>query len=252
MKRNLLLLSMLLFGIIACNGTSSNLRPRTTTHDAVHANINLGMEYMRQGNYEKALEILERARMIDPGYFDTYNMLGIFYQTIGDNNEAERNFKRALSLSHNSPGILNNYGQLLYAMDKCDKAIDLFMEAAGNPLYDTPEIPYYNAGRCALKQGNATRAEQYLRKSLEINPTLPASLIAMSEVSFENKNYLSARGYLQRYMEVSENTPRSLWLGIQIENELGDKNAVSSYALLLRNNFPTSKEAALMEQAGIR
>jgi len=38
-------------------------------------------------------------------------------------------------------------------------------------------------------------------------------------------------------------------LGIRIERELGDKNAVSSYELLLRNQFSESEEAKLLSQA---
>ncbi|MEE9575548.1 MAG: type IV pilus biogenesis/stability protein PilW, partial [Gammaproteobacteria bacterium] len=65
--------------------------------------------------------------------------------------------------------------------------------------------------------------------------------------SYSNANYLSARAYLQRYLEISAHTARSLWLGINIETELGDKDALSSYELLLKNKFPTSKEAGLLD-----
>ncbi len=74
----------------------------------------------------------------------------------------------------------------------------------------------------------------------------------MSDLSYNQGNYLSARGYLQRYLEIANHTPISLWLGIRIERELGDKNALSSYALSLRNNFPDSKEARLLQESGAK
>jgi type IV pilus assembly protein PilF len=74
----------------------------------------------------------------------------------------------------------------------------------------------------------------------------------MAELSYDQGEYISARGYLQRYLELTTHTPKSLWLGIRIEQELGDKNAVSSYALLLRNNYPDTKEAALLNETGTR
>ena len=40
-----------------------------------YTNVNLGVEYMRQGAYEKALRKFERAREADPRYPLTYNML---------------------------------------------------------------------------------------------------------------------------------------------------------------------------------
>ena len=58
---------------------------------------------------------------------------------------------------------------------------------------------------------------------------------------------LSARAYLQRFLEVSKHTAASLWMGIRIERQLGDKDAIASYKLALRNNFPDSNEATLLE-----
>lgn len=253
MKKNIILLLILLPGMLSCTDTTgSNLRKNVTTNDAVHANINLGVEYMRVGSYEKALDRLERARQIDPGYYETYNMLGMLYQQLGEMDDADRSFRKALSLNSNDPSTLNNYGQLMFTMKQYDRAIELFMRAASNPLYETPEIAYYNAGRCAQAKNDLTAAEKYYRRALELNKTMSEALIRMSELSYENKNYLSARGYLERYLENARHTAKSLWLGIQIEQKLGDTDAVSSYALLLRNTFPDSKEAALLEQSGVR
>lgn len=253
MKKNIILLLILLPVLLSCNGTTgSNLRNNVSTSDAVLANINLGVEYMRVGSYEKALDRLERARNMDPGYYETYNMLGMLYQQLGEMDDADRSFRKAISLNNSDPSTQNNYGQLLFSMKHYDKAIELFMRAADNPLYETPENAFYNAGRCAQAKNDLATAEQYYRRALELKPTLPEALIRMSEISYENKKYLSARGYLERYLENAKHTAKSLWLGIQIENQLGDHDAVSSYALLLRNTFPDSKEAALLEQSGVR
>lgn len=253
MNKNIILLLILLPCLLSCNGTtSSNLRKTVTTDDAVLANINLGVEYMRVGSFEKALDRLERARQIDPGYYETYNMLGMLYQQLGELDDADRSFRKALSLNNNDPSTLNNYGQLLFAMKKYDRAIELFLQAARNPLYETPAIAYYNAGRCAQADNDLTTAENFYRRALEAQPTMPESLIRMAEISFNSKNYLSARGYLERYLGNAKHTAKSLWLGIQIEQQLGDDDTVSSYALLLKNTFPDSKEAALLEQSGIR
>ncbi|MCG8324683.1 MAG: type IV pilus biogenesis/stability protein PilW, partial [Thiotrichales bacterium] len=61
--------------------------------------------------------------------------------------------------------------------------------------------------------------------------------------------HLSARGYLQRYTGSNSHNAGSLWLGIQIERALGDRDAEASYALLLRNNFPDSREARLLRES---
>ena len=68
-----------------------------------YTNVNLGVEYMRQGAYEKALRKLERAREADPRYPLTYNMLGVLYQLIDDPEAAEENFKHSLKLDEGDP-----------------------------------------------------------------------------------------------------------------------------------------------------
>jgi type IV pilus assembly protein PilF len=68
----------------------------------------------------------------------------------------------------------------------------------------------------------------------------------MSVISYDVARYLPARAYLQRYLEIGRHTPQSLWLGIRIERELGDKDALASYTLQLENGFPDSTEAGLL------
>lgn len=238
----------LLYG---CGTTGDrDLQPDAKTNDAARANLNLGIAYMQRGDYERSLEKLNRARKADPDYYGTYNAYGLLYQLLGENHKAEENFKKALRLNHNDSATKNNYGRFLCQQGRYKEAEKTFIDAASNPLYETPEIAITNAGTCAMMKGEKDRAEKYFRQALDRNPKIPAALIQMSQLSYDQGNYLSARGYLQRYLEVAKHTPASLWLGIRIERELGDKNAVASYELLLRNNFPDSNETRLLNESG--
>lgn len=247
------LLAVLLLG--ACNGQTgghSNLRPSVHTNNVALTNLNLGIEYMRTGNYERALEKLNRAKEADPGYYATYNAFGLLYQELKAPARAEESFKQALSLNPSDSSTLNNYGRFLCQNGRRKDAEKIFQQAADNPLYDTPEIAIANAGTCAMLDGDKDEAEAYFRKALKVNPKVPTALLQMAQISYDRGEYLPARGFLQRYMAVAEHTPASLWLGIQIEGKLGNKDAVSSYALLLRNRYPGSDEAALLKESGAR
>ncbi|MCZ6525337.1 MAG: type IV pilus biogenesis/stability protein PilW [Gammaproteobacteria bacterium] len=250
--KKLLLLLLLIFALPACNQTgNSTIRPKTTTNEATISNIHLGVEYMRRGEFEQALTKLERAREADPGYYGVYNVLGVLYQRLGDPKQAERYFKKAIRLNANDSATLNNYGQFLCQTDRPDEAEQTFLRAADNPLYETPEIAITNAGLCASLNGQPNTAERYFRQALSLNPTIPIALIRMSQLSYEHAKYLSARAYLQRYLAITKHNAKTLWLGIRIEQNLGDDNAISSYSLLLRNNFPDSDEASMLQEAGI-
>lgn len=241
----------------ACNQqigstNNNNIRPSQTTNEVALSNLNLGVAYIKEGNYEKALEKLDKAREADPAYSPTYNVYGLLYQQLGQLDKAEDNFKRAIKLNSGDSSTLNNYGRFLCQQDRVDEAEKTFLRAADNPLYETPEIAITNAGLCLDNNGESDKAEEYYRRALQLNPQMPQALLKMCEINFNTNNYLSARGYLQRYQQVARHVPKSLWLGIQIEDQLGDKDAVSSYALLLKNSFPDSNEAAKLRQSGIQ
>ncbi len=210
------------------------------------ANLKLGIGYLQEGFYEKALEKLTRAREARPDYPPIYNALGVLHQRLGSYDVAEDNFKMAIKLNPEDSSTLNNYGLLLCQTQRYEEADELFLRAVNNPLYATPELAYNNAGTCALNNGQIELAENYFNEALKRNSGVGSALIQMSEISYNRGNYLPARGYLSRYLASNRHTSKSLWLGIRIERELGDKNAVSSYALLLRNQFTNSEEAQLL------
>ena len=251
----LLLFICIALQVTACNqglSLNQNIKTVQTTNDVALSNLDLAIAYMKQGDYGKALEKLMRAKKADPNYSATYNVLGLLHQQLEELDKAETYFKKAIELNDTDSSTLNNYGRLLCQEGKLEDAEATFLRAADNPLYETPEIAITNAGLCAHSNDRTEDAEVYFRQALQLNPLVPQALLSMAEITFADANYLSARGYVQRYQEIARHTPKSLWLGIQIESQLGDKNAVSSYALLLKNTFPDSREAALLREARIQ
>jgi type IV pilus assembly protein PilF len=226
--------------------------PKLDKGQIAATNISLGLEYMRKGEYEKALEKLAAARAAEPRNAMVYSATGLVRQRMGEFAEAERLFKQSVKLNRADSDVLSNYGQFLCARGQGAEAERYFLEAAQNPLYRTPEVPYANAGTCAYKNGRTDQAIVFFQKALQHQPALPSVLLQMAEISFDRGEYLPARDYLKGYLHVAAHNEKSLWLGIRIEKALNNKDAVSSYALLLRNQFAGSAEASLLEQSGIR
>lgn len=248
---------LLASNMIACqyapgSGANRSLRPPQKTNEVALSNLNLGIAYIKAKDFEKALEKLDKAKQADPEYSPIYNVYGLLYQQLEQLDKAEKNFKHAIRLNDNDSSTLNNYGRFLCRQKRVDEAEATFLKAADNPLYETPEIAITNAGLCLDDNGQRDKAVKYYQRALTANPRMSPALLKMCEINVAQNNFLAARGYLQRYEAVARHTAKSLWLGIQIENTLGDRDAVSSYALLLRNSFPESGEALLLEESGIR
>ncbi|MCH9672721.1 MAG: type IV pilus biogenesis/stability protein PilW [Gammaproteobacteria bacterium] len=206
----------------------------------------LGIGYMRQDRLEIALERLERAAESDPTYAPAQNGLALLKERLRKVDEVEGHYRRAISLDPEYAGARTNFGRFLCLADRQEEALEQFKAAVENPLYETPELAYYNAGQCKLRSNDLEEAEGFFRRSLAINQRLAPSLASMSDISLRRGKDLSARAYLQRYLELAPHTPKTLWLGVRIERKLGDRNAESSYGMLLRSKYPESPETELL------
>lgn len=215
--------------------------------------VDLGVAYMERGDRARALDKLTRALQMDPNLPRGHYAIALLYDGMGEEDKAQSHYRRALSLDPRYAEARNAYGAFLCRQGDIKEAEKEFLEAARNPLYTTPDLAYTNAGLCLMAKQDKEGAEKYFREALQLNPLQPTALLQMAELSYQSDKYLNARAYLQRYREVAQHTPESLWLGILSEMKLGDRNAASSLALLLRARFPDSDQARLlqeMEQGG--
>ncbi len=210
------------------------------------ANTRLGVGYMREGMYEPAMEALKKAVQQDSSYQPAHSAIAVLYERLGEEKLAEKHYRKAYALDPKDSLTLNNYGQFLCQSGRYKEADKMFNTALKDPLYRRPETTLTNAGLCAARQGEQEKAMEYFRKALKVNPKYKPALREMARISFARKNWLGVRAYLQRLQEVDPLTPEFLWYGVLAEQALGDPDAQSSYALLLRNRYPDSKEAGLL------
>jgi type IV pilus assembly protein PilF len=206
----------------------------------------LGIGYLREGKYDIASRRLNRALELEPKYATAHHAMALLQEQLSRPKESELHYRRAIELDPTDSEALNNYGRFLCAQERLDEAETHFLQAVANPLYETPQAAFSNAGVCLFQAGDLDRAETYLRRALQADPKLPTALLTMAELSLTKQRPLPARAYLQRYLEGAPHSPRSLWLGIQVERELGDRSAASSYALLLKANYPDAQETRLL------
>ncbi|HEC84200.1 MAG TPA: type IV pilus biogenesis/stability protein PilW [Thioploca sp.] len=246
--RRLCLLWLMINVLSACgyNAQGDNYIP-----DKVAENYMLrGIEYMRLQQDERAFQLLKEAVKLDRHYAEAHNALAVFYERrLRDYENAKQYYQMALALKPNGSDIHNNYGQFLCGRNRWEEAEQHFLKALENPLYKTPEFPLTNAGLCALRNKHPIKGETYLREALQRRPDLPIALYYMAHLSYEQKRYMPARKYLQRYLEVAKHSPQTLWLGIRIERILNDRDAEASYALLLRKKFPDAVETQKLNQS---
>ncbi len=237
---------IVLAGVVSLALAACGSNPPTDGDPKKSAQVNahMGLRYMQMGNFQLAQEKLQRALSFDPDSFEAHHYMAELYRRLGEGEKADKHFRQARRIEPDNTALSNNYGVFLCENERFDDAEKQFLQVLENPFYRGKAQTYENLGLC-LRAHDAEKAEGYLREGLRLNPKMAKSLVVMSEISLEQGNHLSARAYLQRYLDISRHTPRTLWLGVRIERVLGDKDALASYGLALRNNHPDSEETRL-------
>lgn len=217
-------------------------------HQIAKTHVELGVGYIEQGKIEDALVKLKKAIDADSGYAPGHSAIAYVYWQLLKYDLADEHYREAIALSPENGNAYNNYGAFLCARERFEEAEEYFLKAIAIPRFPTPELAYENAGVCERKSPDydIKKAEQYLSKALDRNPRLPLALINMAHVRFEQKNFLSARGFIQRYESVSRHTAESLWLGVLVERKLKNNEAVQNYAKQLQTDFPKSEQFKLL------
>ncbi len=251
MNRLCLLLLVCLVSV-SCTSTTGNQKKPDYLGDSGKSSadvyVELGVGYMRQGNDAAALENLKKAVKTDPRSSDAQGIIAVLYEKLGEKELAEKHYRKALSINAGNSRAQNNYGRFLCSDKKIAEADLHFKLAYEDPLNQRKWIALTNAAQCQLKNGNKTRAEQLFRQTLQINPRFSPALAGMAKISLAQKKYLSVRGYLQRFREVGYHSAETLWMGIQSEHELGDRDAIASYVVILHSKFPDSEEVRLLDK----
>ncbi len=264
-RMGIFLLSLLLLSLLSCTGTGvqpDSTRGAATAHnDAALINIEhrdsqknttlsdnytrLGAGYLAQENYEKALLKLNKAIRLDNKNAKAYNYLGILYWRLDKADLADRNFRISERLSPLNAAFNHNYAAFLCDQKRYNEAQKFFDRVFANPLYDQLSQVYQLSADCDLRNRQYDLAVKKFKKALKLDSKNSLALLGMAKYYYMKKRFKVAQYYFERFERISQHFPESLWLGINLQRKLGDKNRLSSYVLTLKNLYPDARETLL-------
>ena len=97
----LALVALVITFLSACGGGQGirgSDRSEEEISRAAQVNTQLGGAYLQRGQYEQALEKLQKALRYDSDYAPAHSTIAILYEQIGDVDSAEKHHKRAVRL----------------------------------------------------------------------------------------------------------------------------------------------------------
>jgi type IV pilus assembly protein PilF len=213
--------------------------------EAARLNMDLGISYLRQGEYESALIKLEKSLQEEPNNPTAHRALGLTYERLGANDKAEKEYRTAVKQAPQDADALNQLGVFLCMKGDQSEAMSLFDRAINVPLYQSRYLLYTNAGKC-IKNSDLPLAEDYLRRALSLRDDFPDALFQMADVAYQRENYLQARAFIERYQAESQDSPEVLWLGYRIEMGMQNPAGAKAFADSLVRNFPESVETRML------
>ena len=206
--------------------------------------ISLGLGYLKMGNTTQAKLNLEKAKRIAPNFSPVYTAFAHYYDTVGEPKQAILAYEKALSIKSDDADTLNNYGVFLCRQGHVEQAEKQLLKAINVPAYLLVSQSYENIALCQLKNNNFTKAEKYLKKSIEHNPNNVSALINMARLQYAKGDYKAAEQLIKRFEKATRRfRPEPLALAFKIYQKLGQQKAAKSYAAMLLKMYPQSYQA---------
>lgn len=214
------------------------------------AGVELGLAHLRNGDRQSAKRPLLHALELDPRSPEVHHALALMYAGDLEHGLAYTHYSRAIALDSGYTQARNNFGAYLQGRGHFEEAITHLETAASDTLYPRRFLVFENLGLAYLSVGRPYEAEEAFRRALNLNPRLIRSQLELAELYFDAGNIESSYEHFQQFNALNERpNARALWLGIRLQRLLGNRDAVASYALQLRNIFPASEEYRLYRES---
>ena len=245
MKARILALTMGLVVLGGCASSESRFE-KASPEDRAQNHMQLALEYMKLDRMGDARDNIELALSEDSNNANVQMAAGVVYERLRDSGRAERGYAAAYRIGKKDPNIVNAYAGFLCRSGKSQQGEKLFVAAANDATYQTPEVALVNAGVCVGSVGNSIDAEKYFNRALVLRPNLPEALLQLGSLQFERGDAAQAADLVKRYLAVNPPTPEVLWLGVRAAHKLGDNTSAAAYARRVQAEFPNSEQAQML------
>ena len=243
--------SLLLAGCVTTTTTNNTPSPENLDKaNAADLNYQLGARYYRNGNYELARDRLLLSIELNPKNAVAHYTLALTYEQLENLRLATDSYEKAVKVAPRDFNVQNAYAVFLCNYEHFDEAREHFDRAINVNENDNSESTMTNAGVCMMQKPDNALAEKYFRQALARKPNYGEALLQLSVLKFSIEDYLGARAFLQRYLSANVPTASVLYLGVRIEEQLGDDRARTDFSNQILREFPQSVEARRVLESG--
>jgi len=165
----------------------------------------MGIVYFFMGENEKSFECFDKA-LDDPTYWEAYYNVALWFHRSQMNERALEIFDEIIEVGKDLrggilEGAYNNKACMLVEEDRYEEAIELLNSVL---LLNNKRVEsLVNLGNIYYKQNKLQEAKKYYEKALLVNSKCPSAYIGLGVVAFENGELEKARNLFDKSLSIS-------------------------------------------------
>ncbi|HEY0963078.1 MAG TPA: type IV pilus biogenesis/stability protein PilW [Pseudomonadales bacterium] len=216
--------------------------------------IQLATGYLEQNDLANTKRHLDNAAGLDANNSEVAALWGLVYAQEREPDLADEQFRRALRIDPRNSKARNNYAAFLFAENRIDEAYEQLESVVADTSYSNRAQAFENLGLAALRLERSDEAEFAFTRALQLNNNQLRSSLELASIHLQKQDLRQAGIYYRNYLTLLQlyrtaQSARGLWVGIQLENALGNADNARAYGAQLDANFRGTPEHQLYRQS---
>ena len=191
---------------------AENAEERAAAAAEVRVQLDEGLGFYNQGQYEQALAAFNSALELDDQQPALWANVGNTYSKLNQSAEALEAYEKAIAIAPEDPTLYQNLGGIYAAMGNTEKAREVYEQAVKLSAYGDPKdaaINYYNMGVTFINSGQTEEAVEALQKAIEADPGYAESYYQLGVCLLGTGQMEDSVKRLQHYMELAPDGPNA-------------------------------------------
>ncbi|TET73613.1 MAG: tetratricopeptide repeat protein, partial [Candidatus Aminicenantes bacterium] len=152
---------------ILCASTQKKIED--ARNNDIQYQYNMGLFYLNQGIVDEAIKYLNRTIELNPRYDLALYSLGLAHSMNGNFEESVKHLQNCLKINPTLTDARNALGAIYQEMGLLDQAEKEFRIAISDENYKSKDNSYYNLARIYMAKGKLKEALNYVEWALGIN-----------------------------------------------------------------------------------
>lgn len=191
---------------------AENAERRQKSAAEVRLNLDQGLQFFNQGEYEQALTVFNAALELDDQQPALWANVGNAHSKLNQNEQAVEAYQKAIDLAPEDPTLYQNMGGLYASMGDTEKARELYQKAVSLSAYGDPKdaaVNYYNMGVTFINSGKSEEAIEALNKALEADPGYAEAHYQLGISMLGTGQMEESADHLKKYLELAPQGPNA-------------------------------------------